>query len=148
MRKLLDNDLLTLVSRLFIGVVFIAASFYKIVEPASFARSIWFYHLLPGNLINLTALILPWLELLAGLALILGVFFRGAVLWVNVMLLVFVAALSYSIAMGLDIDCGCFKAAQSATGSAWSALLWDLVYLVFAVQLIFSRSRRWMLQKA
>ena len=148
MRKLLDNDLLTAVSRLFIGLVFIIASYYKILDPASFAKSIWFYHLLPGNLINLVALVLPWLELLAGLALILGVFYRGAVFWVNAMLLVFVAALAYSIVMGLDIDCGCFKAAQSATGSAWSALLWDIVYLVFAVQLIFSRSRRWLLRPA
>ena len=52
MRKLLDNDLLTLISRLFIGGVFIYASFYKIIEPASFAKSIWYYHMVPGSLIN------------------------------------------------------------------------------------------------
>jgi uncharacterized membrane protein YphA (DoxX/SURF4 family) len=148
LRKLLDNDLLTLVSRLFIGCVFVYASYYKIVEPLSFAKSIWFYHLLPGSLINITALVLPWLEFLAGMALIAGVFYRGGVFWVNLMLLVFIAALSYSIVMGLDIDCGCFKAAQSATGSAWAALTWDILYLVFAAQLLFSRSRRWQLQKA
>lgn len=148
MRKLLDNDFLTLVSRLFVGGVFVYASFYKIIEPAAFAKSIWFYHLVPGSLINLVALVLPWLEFLAGLALILGVLYRGGVFWVTAMLLVFIAALSYAIAMGLDIDCGCFKAAQSATGSAWSALLWDILYLAFAVQLLVSRSRRWMLRPA
>lgn len=145
MRKLLDNDLLTLISRLFIGGVFIYASFYKIIEPASFAKSIWYYHMVPGSLINLMALVLPWLELLTGLALITGVWYRGAVLWANAMLVIFVIALASAIARGLDIDCGCFKAAQSATGSAWNALIWDLVYMLFSVQLLLSRSRRWML---
>lgn len=145
MRKLIDSDLLTLISRLFIGGVFIYASFYKIVEPAAFAKSIWFYHLVPGSLINLMALVLPWLEFLIGVALIVGAWYRGAVLWVNAILVIFVIALGSAIARGLDIDCGCFKAASSATGSAWGALIWDLVYMLFTIQMLLSRSRRWML---
>lgn len=144
MRKLLDNDYLTMFSRLFVGVVFIYASYYKIIEPAAFAKSIWYYHLVPGSLINLMALILPWLELFAGVGLILGVFYRGSVIWVNVLLVVFIIALASTIARGIDIDCGCFKAAGSATAPAWSSLWWDVVYLVFALQLLFSRSHRWM----
>jgi hypothetical protein len=85
LQRLIDNDFLTMISRLFIGVVLIYASFYKIIDPGAFARSIWFYHLVPGNLINLMALILPWLELLCGLALIFGIYYRGAVIWVNIL---------------------------------------------------------------
>jgi hypothetical protein len=64
MRRLIDSDHLTLVSRLLVGGMYIVASYYKIVEPSSFAKSIWQYHMVPGTLINLMAVILPWLELL------------------------------------------------------------------------------------
>ena len=83
MRRIVDHDLITQVVRLVVGVVFIYASYYKIVEPASFARSIWYYHMVPGSLINLMALFLPWLELVCGLCLILGVWYRGAIVLVN-----------------------------------------------------------------
>ncbi|HUV30268.1 MAG TPA: MauE/DoxX family redox-associated membrane protein [Acidobacteriota bacterium] len=146
MRSIVDNDYLTMFSRVLIAVLFIYASFYKIVEPALFAKSIWYYHLVPGKLINLAALILPWLELFCGLALILGIVYRGAVVWVNVMTAAFIIALAYTIALGIDIDCGCFKAAGSATGPAWNSLLLDLGMIVFTLQLLFSRSRRWRLQ--
>jgi len=144
-RRVIDNDLLTLASRLIVGITLIYASYYKIVEPADFAKSIWYYHLVPGSLINLMALILPWLEMLCGLALILGVWYRGAALWANLLLLLFIAALASTIARGLSIDCGCFKAGKSATGPAWDALWFDVVAVFFALQLWFSKSTRWML---
>ena len=144
MRRLIDNDYLTLLSRLIIGVIFIYASYYKIIEPGEFAKSIWYYHLVPGELINLAALMIPWLELFCGLALILGVLYRGAVLSANVLLVVFIAALASTIARGLSIDCGCFRAGESATGPAWDSLWFDVVTLLFAVQMLFSRSKRWM----
>jgi len=145
MRRIINNDLLTLASRLIVGIMLIYASYYKIIEPATFAKSIWYYHMVPGDLINLMALILPWLEMLCGLALILGIWYRGAVLWSNVLLLVFIVALASTIARGLSIDCGCFKAGKSATAPAWDALWFDLVAIVFALQMWFSRSRKWML---
>jgi putative oxidoreductase len=144
-RGIIDNDYMTMLSRLVIAGMMIYASYYKIVDPDSFARSIYFYHLVPGELINLMAIILPWLELLCGVALLLGVWYRGAVLWSNLLLIVFIIALASTIVRGLDIDCGCFKAGQSATGPAWSSLLFDVVAMLFSVQLWFSRSQRWML---
>ncbi len=148
MRRLIDNDYLTMASRFLIGGMYIAASFYKIIEPASFAKSIWHYHMVPGSLINLVALILPWLELVIGLALIFGLAYRGAIWWANLLLVVFIIALTSTIMRGLDIDCGCFKAGQSATAPAWNSLWFDLVAIVFAVQLWISRSRRWRLSRA
>ncbi len=144
MRRIVDNDFLTLFSRLFIGGMWTYASFYKIIDPGVFAKSIWYYHMVPGELINLMALILPMLELVIGLAVIIGIWYRGAVLWSNVLLVVFIIALASTIARGLDIDCGCFKAGQNATGPAWDSLLFDIVALVLAMQMFFSRSKRWM----
>jgi uncharacterized membrane protein YphA (DoxX/SURF4 family) len=148
MRTLIDNDYLTMLSRLLIGGMYIVASFYKIIEPGSFAKSIWQYHMVPSSLINLMALILPWLEALIGLAIIFGLAYRGAIWWANLLLVVFIVALSATIVRGIDIDCGCFKAGTSATGPAWKALVFDLGVMLFAVQLWMSRSRKWMFSRA
>ncbi|MBD3403018.1 DoxX family membrane protein [candidate division GN15 bacterium] len=147
MRAVIDNDYLTMLSRLVVGGMFIYASFYKIIEPASFAKSIWYYHMVPGSLINLMALILPWLEFLCGIGLIVGVLYRGAALWLNALLVIFIVALASTIVRGIDIDCGCFKAAESATDSAWSSLIRNIVLLVLGVQMLLSRSQRWQLMK-
>lgn len=145
LRRIIDNDYLTMAIRLTLGVTFIYASLYKIVEPAAFARSIWYYHLVPGQLINLMALIIPWIELLCGLCLILGYRYRGSVVLTGLITVVFVIVLSVTIARGIIIDCGCFKAAKTASGAAWQALWFDLVLISLVVQLLMSRSRRWML---
>jgi uncharacterized membrane protein YphA (DoxX/SURF4 family) len=146
MRALIDNDYVTMVSRLLLGIVFVYASFYKIIDPASFAKSIWYYHMVPGSLINLMALIMPWLELLCGLGLILGIYFRGSSFWIGIMVLIFMVALISAISRGLSIDCGCFKAAASATESAWRSLLFDVFLIPFVIQLLMTRSRRWMIR--
>ncbi len=134
--------------RLAIGGVFIYASIYKILDPGSFARSIWYYHLVPGSLINLMALILPWLEFICGLTLILGIWYRGSVVLINVLTVVFLAALAIAVVRGISIDCGCFKAARASNSSALDALWRDIVMLIFTLQLLFSRSKRWMLSKS
>ena len=148
MRGVIDNDLLTVIARAAVGTTFIYASVYKIYDPGTFAKSIWYYHLVPGDLINLMALILPWVELLCGLVLILGLFYHGAVVLINVMTVTFIFALSAAIARGIDIDCGCFKAAKASADSAWRALAFNLVLILFTLQLLFSRSKRWMLSSS
>jgi len=148
LRQIIDNDYLTLLFRLVVGITFIWASVYKIIEPGDFAKSIWFYHLVPGNIINLSAIILPWLELLCGVCIILGIFYRGSIVWINVMMVVFIIALTSAVMRGLDIDCGCFKAAKSSGGSTLNSLLLDLGLIILTIQLWLSRSKKWMLSKS
>lgn len=145
MRKLIDNDYLTLIVRLALGGVFIYASIYKILDPPQFAKSIWYYHILPGSVINICALILSWLELLCGVAIIAGAYYRGAILWINVLLLVFMVAVASAVNRGISIDCGCFKAASASRESAIYTIYRDVAFLAMGVQLWASRSRRWML---
>jgi len=63
---------LILIARLFLGRVFIYASVDKIFHPDDIARAVYNYQILPDGLINLTALVLPWLELLLGICLLTG----------------------------------------------------------------------------
>jgi uncharacterized membrane protein YphA (DoxX/SURF4 family) len=143
----IDNDLLTMLARLAVGITFIYASYYKVVDPGAFAKTIWFYHLVPGSLINIIAIVLPWVELICGLGIMFGFSYRGAVVLANALTLVFILALSSAILRGISLDCGCFKAAASSTNSAWKTLWFDLVLMLLALQLLFSRSRRWFLAR-
>jgi cobalt-zinc-cadmium efflux system protein len=115
---------LAFVVRLILGVIFIYASIDKIHHPADFAETVYSYQILNGPLINLTAIILPWLELTLGLLLILGVWVPGAVFTSNALLLLFFATVLFNLARGLDIDCGCFTA--STDPSSGGHMLWYL----------------------
>ena len=73
----------------------------KIADPASFAKAIYGYRILPGSLINLAAMYLPWLELVAGSLLIVGAFTRGSSFILVVLLLAVVVLflLSFRVAV-------------------------------------------------
>jgi uncharacterized membrane protein YphA (DoxX/SURF4 family) len=101
-------------ARLVMAGIFIYASIDKILHPAAFAKDVYNYQILPDALINLTALVLPWLELFLGLCLLAGIWLPGAVLTVNGLLVVFLAALVFNLARGLDVNCGCFGTGSDA----------------------------------
>jgi uncharacterized membrane protein YphA (DoxX/SURF4 family) len=128
-----------LVSRLILGGVFAYASFDKILHPYEFAEVVYNYQILPDGLVNLTAILLPWLELLVGLFLILGGWLPGASLICNLLLLVFFSMLVLNIARGLDIDCGCFTV--SGGTSSGGQMLWylfrDSIFLLMGLFLFF-----------
>jgi uncharacterized membrane protein YphA (DoxX/SURF4 family) len=105
-------SLVTWVIRIALGAVFITAAVYKIKDPAEFAKSIFNYHLAPGSTINAAAILLPWLELVTGIALVISPRLRhGAAWYIFAMLVVFTTAIAIAVARGLDITCGCFSPA-------------------------------------
>jgi len=110
-REALASPWLTVRVQIALGLFFVAAALPKLVDPPSFAHMIYNYRLVPGALVNLMALVMPWLELLAGLALVLGIWTRPSAGLVGALLLVFLAAISLNLARGNAIDCGCFNVA-------------------------------------
>lgn len=104
----LSHPWLTVRVQIALGAIFAAASLPKIVDPPSFAHMIYNYRLVPGPLLNLAGLVMPWLELLLGLALILGIWKRTAAALIGGLLLLFTVAISLNLARGNPIDCGCF----------------------------------------
>lgn len=140
---------LVLGARLLIGGLFIYASLYKIHDPAAFAISIRNYGILPGQWSNLAALTLPWIEVVAGICLILGIQTRPASLLTTGMLAVFLAAVTYAYSIGLDIDCGCFSSAATSAGRVGiSEILRDAALLALSLLILvgdrghFSLGRR------
>jgi len=109
-----------LLLRLLLGGFFVYASLDKICNPASFARIVYEWQVAGPVPSNLAAVTLPWIELLAGLLLVGGVWRREAALVVALLLVVFLAAASSVLARGIDVEnCGCFSVAKAEAPSAW-----------------------------
>jgi uncharacterized membrane protein YphA (DoxX/SURF4 family) len=125
------------VARIVLGITFVYASIHKILDPAAFAAAVYNYQILPGSLVNLTALVLPWLELIAGAMLILNVWMPGAVTVVTGLLAVFAGALVFNMARGLDIGCGCFTTASAENDMTLLMVARDGVLLVLSLFLLF-----------
>jgi uncharacterized membrane protein YphA (DoxX/SURF4 family) len=95
--------------RVALGVVFVWASWEKILHPQAFADIVRNYQVVPEAFVHPVALGLPWLEALCGVLLIMGRWVDGSLLIVNASLVVFIAALAWNGYRGLDVSCGCFS---------------------------------------
>ena len=131
-----------------LGVVFIYASIHKISDPPDFAHMVYLYKMTPGFLINLVAIYLPWIELVTGAVLILGMpGRRGAALLTGLMLLVFMGAIGFNLARGHPVDCGCFEGGghTKTHEQLFSEMRWvmvrDAVMLVMVGCLLLFRPR-------
>lgn len=119
-------------ARIVLGLVFIYASYDKILHPAAFAKIIYNYQMLPDKLINLTAILLPWLELVIGCLLISGLWLPGAVFISNVLLIIFFCILIYNKARGLNINCGCFSTSSKSISYSNLYIIRDAAFIIIA----------------
>lgn len=130
------QDRIILLLRILLGIVLIWSSVGKIADPATFARDIDNYHLVPWGLENTMAIILPWLEATVGLGLILGIMVRGAALWTVSMMAVFIVAIGSALLRGYNIECGCGLKEGEMVGIG--KLLEDVIYF-FIGWVVYSR---------
>jgi uncharacterized membrane protein YphA (DoxX/SURF4 family) len=141
MTRYLTSPWLTIRVQIALGVIFVVAALPKIIDPPSFAHMIYNYHLVSGSLINLMALVMPWIELLCGLALILGIWQATARSIIGALLITFVLAIAINLARGNAIDCGCFdvSAADKTRDERLADMRWvilrDLGLLLMVAQL-------------
>ena len=95
-----------------IGALFIYAGALKAWDPVKFAADIQNFRILPWPIGVRLAFYLPWVEIVAGLALLIGWMRSGAVAILTGLTLVFIAATISAQARGIDLECGCFGAAS------------------------------------
>ena len=105
---------LPVIFRIILGIIFIYASYDKILDPAGFSRNIHNFHITPIAIENIIALVLPWLELIIGIFLIFGLFLDGTINITISLLIFFIIILSQAVFRGIDVHCGCFKTEADA----------------------------------
>ena len=130
-----DSPYLTTVFRIFLGLVFLYASFNKILNPGSFAIAIQNYQLIPMSLSNMVAIFLPWCEFYCAGLLLFGWWHKPAALLVSIMSIIFIVALTLAYLRGLDIDCGCY-----GTGSSVSIqkIIENFILLALSLHVFFN----------
>lgn len=105
-------------ARLLLGAAFLYLGLVKAADPVAFLKQVRAYELIGQPLLlNSVAVILPWLEMLCGLLLVIGVALRGTALVTLTLLVVFTAAVTFrGVALAreqdtrlcvIKFDCGC-----------------------------------------
>ena len=119
--------------RLLIGGVFIYTSLPKLLRPDEFAHLVSGYRILHPDMVNLVGITLPWIELMAGAFLVIGVLPQSSAALIAGMLALFIGAGALALARGLEIDCGCFFPI-GGDRLTWGTLIRDGLLLALALQ--------------
>lgn len=103
------SDVAALIARVLLGTWFTYSGGLKIFGTGldRFTRDIANYRLVAAPLDAVAAYTVPWVELVAGLCLVLGIMRRGAILSVAGLVVVFAISVGWAWSQGLDISCGC-----------------------------------------
>jgi uncharacterized membrane protein YphA (DoxX/SURF4 family) len=99
--------------RVIVGLVLLVAALGKIGDPATLATQVGHFHLVPDSSRNLIALALPWIELMAGLALVVNVRARSGAWLALALMITFTLAVAQAMARHLNVECGCFGSADA-----------------------------------
>lgn len=98
------------------------------IDPAQFAATIKAFAILHTDLIPLFTYTLPWVELICGTALVLGLMPRGAATIINLLLVTFCLAMLSVMIRDIDVECSCFgKFLGGKVG--WLSLVRNAVFM-------------------
>ena len=116
-KRVLLHPLVVWSCRLIVAAVLIYAAVQKVWMPLEFARLIREYHILPDQMLNMVAVVLPWLEIVCGLCFLTGLWLMGAAALLTGLNTVFIFAIAYRAWLimsstginffDLSFDCGC-----------------------------------------
>jgi uncharacterized membrane protein YphA (DoxX/SURF4 family) len=132
---------LPMVLRVVLGGLFLLAGYNKLAEPRDFAFAIKGFDLgLPTDFLTIVAFIVPWLEVIAGGLLVLGLFARGAAMLFVAMLSAFTIGLLSVIVRDKNVDCSCFGQLKLFCGEGnigWCHVIRNGVMLLTAAYLMW-----------
>jgi uncharacterized membrane protein YphA (DoxX/SURF4 family) len=118
--------------RVVLAVAFIWAALAKIADIGAFAKDIHNFRMVPLAFENVFAMALPWIELVAGVALVLNIAPKSGMIVLGGLLVVFLIAIVSAIVRDLDIACGCFGTSD-ASRTGWVTLFRDVGFIAVAI---------------
>lgn len=138
MKQFISSPYLSLILRTYIGIVFIHASLSKIYYPGEFSEAVAAYQIIPYWGVNFIAVLMPWLELISGAFLLLGLFTKAAASVIGSLLIIFIFAILLNLIRGAPISCGCFENVDYQI--SWIDIARDIGWLLLIVQIfLFDR---------
>jgi putative oxidoreductase len=123
---------IVLVLRIALGAIFLFAGAAKVGHADLFAAQIAGFRLLPQPMVAPLAVTLPYLEILLGGYLVVGLFTRTAAWFAVALLAVFDLAVASAVVRGMTVSCGCFGPSDT-TVTTWGEVARDAVFVLLAV---------------
>ena len=102
------NNIINHIIRIVMGIIFIYASYSKILDPTSFSQNIHNFGVTPLFIENIIALTLPWVELFIGMGLIFKFKYEASLDLSIALMIIFILLITQAYLRGKSIDCGCF----------------------------------------
>lgn len=135
MKKILNSEIINIIARLLLGLVFLFFGIEKISNPNSFAVEILNYGFFPLFSVNIIAIILPWVEVLVGIFILLGIRLKSSSLLGGFLMLFFIISVAIAMMKGLDISCGCSSSHDLKVG--WQKIFENLGHLILSIYIFF-----------
>lgn len=131
-------SLVLFIARLLLAATFVAAGVAKLMDPAGSRKSMSDFGV-PERLTPALGLLLPLAEILCALALLPGASAMWGASGILVLLLLFIAGMSLSLARGRRPDCRCFGQMQSSP-IGWRTVLRNVVLACIAAFIVWQSS--------
>lgn len=122
--------------RVLVGCIFLVSGIEKLVYPyQNFQYVIENYEIINSNLVEIIARTLPWIEVIIGLFVLLGLWLKRSLLGAAILFAAFIIVVAQAIVRGLPItECGCFGEMISFPIKA--VLTMDICLFTFTVLLL------------
>lgn len=136
-------SVLMLIARVAIGALLIFAGVLKAHDgPSATATSIAAYRILPAQIVAPLGVALPYLEILLGGYLVIGLFSRIAAWVATVQFAIFAAAVASLVIRNLPADCGCFGS-SIPTPPSWGHVAADVALALVAAAIAWFGPGLW-----
>ncbi|HOV98871.1 MAG TPA: MauE/DoxX family redox-associated membrane protein [Bacteroidota bacterium] len=135
-KTIVEHPITNLVVRCLLGGIFLYAGLGKLIAVDDFTQSILNYKIFSENIAVLSATVIPWLEVLCGISLILGIYQRASTIIITGLLGIFTLLVLWALMHGLDISCGCFTQDPNAGKIGWLKVLENCGYILLGVFLL------------
>ncbi len=129
--------MIVLALRVALGVFFVWSGAVKLLDVNAFVTAVGNFQIVFPPVDALVAYFLPWLEVFAGLALMAGVLWRGALWLILAQLVVFAGVSLSAVVRGLNINCGCFGSTSTEPTN------WDWHFAILAVLAVVTVALLW-----
>jgi uncharacterized membrane protein YphA (DoxX/SURF4 family) len=137
-----------LLLRVFLGSVFVISGLDKIADMSVFIHAVINYQFIGTGIATLVATILPWLEILCGLGLILGIYPRTSSFIITLLLIIFTVLVGSAMIRGLDIGCGCFTQDLSANKIGWQKIAENIGMIIAGIYLASIRNWKFVFENS
>lgn len=117
----------------------VGAGLLKSLHPEAIIVNIAYYHLTPDWLSIAVGILLPAVEVVAGVALMMGMLVRGAALISAALSVMFFGVVSSAMARNLDVECSCFGDLLVTPRAGPATLTIDLMLLAISLYVLFAQ---------